>query len=1333
MTLKNRLRSPHLGVSLLLVALVLAAVFPPQSSHAGGIPDGKALPILPAPDDTGTLVTPDGSRFDITGGQRSQDGANLFHSFTQFILETGYTANFLADPATQNILARVVGGNLSAIDGLIQVTGGSPNLFLINPAGIVFGANASLNIPGSFTATTANGIGFGKEWLNASGPNSYEGLVGTPDLFAFSMSQPAGIINTGNLEVAAGQNLTLLGGTVISTGQLTAPEGHITVAAVPGNSLVRLSQAESLLTLDIQAIAPDTYQPNPWDFPIVDLPDLLTGGLGKNATNITTNRDGQLVLSGSGLTVLPGDVVVQNATARSATLVAAGKVTLGNTPLPLPDKGVHDSIGNPLSIQPDGNTYLVTSPTGSTFYIRGNIEVLIDPGDRVSNPGTGGKISPNPLPDIDIPFPIDKEMGITFPPSIPEVDLPPIPEDPGASLPAIPEVPGDLPLIPSEKPTQQAGPVPPDIPINPEPGSPEGIGTPALGVSPDPLPEPSSGIPPSPQPETGIGATTGVPPSPPPEVPSATPGATPQPKSGTIRQQDIALASDRPRSNPPLGTAVGGQQIAIATITQDCLRVGQIVENQGTTYRVITDQGRVIQCYQQQLALAQQQNQPQQQRQTLHNLGSIYFIVGNYAQSIQRYQQSLAIAQQLQNRAGEAEALSGLGAAYSAVGNYTKAIQYYEKSLAISRTLDAPELQGMTLRNLGIAYLAQDNLAKALEYPQESLAIAQKAQDRRGIGQSLGNLGLVYFTKGDHAKAIEHLEQQLAIARELKDRLAEGRALGNLGLAYYGLENYQQAADYQQQSLAIAQQLQDRPGEGHALNNLGDAWLRLGKLAEAEQALFAGIKVWESLRAQLDQNDDATKISIFETQATTYSTLQEVLIAQNKAQAALEVAERGRARAFVELLAKQLPTQGSKSLAGAANLEPPSIAQIQQIARAQNATLVEYSIIQEAFQVEGQRQIQDKALYIWVVQPNGEVTFRQVDLKPLWQQQKTSLDDLVASTRASIGIEGRGLAFNQTTEAVTSALERLQRYQTQQSQLKQLHQLLIQPIADLLPSDPTARVVFIPQGSLFLAPFPALQDAAGKYLIEKHTMLTAPAIEVLALTYQQRQRQGIAQPSQPTQVAATTLPRSPQQSLIVGNPTMPNLPSENGERSQPLYSLPGSEREAKMIASLLNTEAITGSAATKATVMAKMGDAQIIHLATHGLLDDFRGLGIPGAIALAPSGQDDGLLTANDILGLKLNAELVVLSACGTGRGKITGDGVVGLSRSLISAGAPSVVVSLWQVPDHPTAALMTEFYQNLQRQPDKAQALRQAMLAMLKQHPDPRDWAAFTLIGEAE
>ncbi len=167
----------------------------------------------------------------------------------------------------------------------------------------------------------------------------------------------------------------------------------------------------------------------------------------------------------------------------------------------------------------------------------------------------------------------------------------------------------------------------------------------------------------------------------------------------------------------------------------------------------------------------------------------------------------------------------------------------------------------------------------------------------------------------------------------------------------------------------------------------------------------------------------------------------------------------------------------------------------------------------------------------------------------------------------------------------------------------------------------------------------------------------------------------------------------------------------------------------------VNAQPITPATdGTNTLVIQQMSGARIVHLATHGLLDDIEGLGVPGAIALAPTRNDNGLLTASEIFNLKLNTELVVLSACDTGRGRITtGDGVIGLSRSLISAGVPSVIVSLWAVPDASTADLMIEFYRQLQNTPDKAQALRNAMLTMIEVYPNPIDWAAFTLIGEAE
>ncbi|MEO0804515.1 MAG: filamentous hemagglutinin N-terminal domain-containing protein, partial [Cyanobacteria bacterium J06642_2] len=147
------------------------------SGIAGGRVEAQS--IQPAADGTGTLVTPDGREFRISGGTLSGDGQNLFHSFEQFGLSPNEVAHFLSQPDVRNILGRVVGGDASVIDGLLQVSGGSSNLVLMNPAGMLFGRNARLDVPGSFTATTATGIGFeAGVWFESVGGNDYASLVG---------------------------------------------------------------------------------------------------------------------------------------------------------------------------------------------------------------------------------------------------------------------------------------------------------------------------------------------------------------------------------------------------------------------------------------------------------------------------------------------------------------------------------------------------------------------------------------------------------------------------------------------------------------------------------------------------------------------------------------------------------------------------------------------------------------------------------------------------------------------------------------------------------------------------------------------------------------------------------------------------------------------------------------------------------------------------------------------------------------------------------------------------------------------------------------------------
>ncbi len=271
---------------------------------------------------TGTTVNRNGNRFNITGGQQSGDGTNLFHSFSEFGLDKNQTANFISDPSILNILGRVTGGNPSVINGHIQVTGGNSNLFLINPAGIIFGSKARLNVPADFTATTATGIGFGNDsWFNAAGANDYSTLVGKPSAFAFGLSgTPGAIVNDGRLRVKDGHNLTLLGGTVVSTDQLTAPGGNITVAAVPGQNLVRISQAGHLLSLEIQPSPTPTA--NPSLPPPLSLPALLTGGAGSQVEGLTVNPNGQVVLNNRSGVIVPdsaGTVVVSGTADASTT------------------------------------------------------------------------------------------------------------------------------------------------------------------------------------------------------------------------------------------------------------------------------------------------------------------------------------------------------------------------------------------------------------------------------------------------------------------------------------------------------------------------------------------------------------------------------------------------------------------------------------------------------------------------------------------------------------------------------------------------------------------------------------------------------------------------------------------------------------------------------------------------------------------------------------------------------------------------------------------------------------------------------------------------------
>jgi filamentous hemagglutinin family protein len=314
--------------------------------------------IVPAPQDTGTIVNVAADRpnqVNITGG--TQAGANLFHSFQQFGVEAGKTANFQSNPAIQNILSRVVGGDASVINGQLQVQGSNANLFLMNPAGIVFGPNAQLNLPAAFTATTANAIGFESGWFSAIGQNDFAKLLGNPSQFAFTTLQPGSIVNNANLTVKSG--LTLLGGNVVSSGSIVSPEGNVSIQAVPGEQLVQITAPGQLLSLMLPAQA--RSQINSTNFNPVSLAALITGGNVSEATG-TTVENGVVRLTGASINAqnieikAPNIVQIRDTVTQPVKIQAIGDLTIRG------DRGVDIlALNHPgAALQSQGNLNLIS-------------------------------------------------------------------------------------------------------------------------------------------------------------------------------------------------------------------------------------------------------------------------------------------------------------------------------------------------------------------------------------------------------------------------------------------------------------------------------------------------------------------------------------------------------------------------------------------------------------------------------------------------------------------------------------------------------------------------------------------------------------------------------------------------------------------------------------------------------------------------------------------------------------------------------------------------------------------------------------------------------------
>lgn len=701
---------------------------------------------------------------------------------------------------------------------------------------------------------------------------------------------------------------------------------------------------------------------------------------------------------------------------------------------------------------------------------------------------------------------------------------------------------------------------------------------------------------------------------------------------------------------------------------------GSILINLGNLFQKLEKYQAAIDYHQQALILFRKLADPQNEGKTCKDLGDLYSRIGKYQLAIDYHQKSLEIFRKTSNSTGEGTALGELGYLSQLLGKNREAIAYHEQALEIFRRTNNSIGQANSFNDLGnISQKTGDDLA-ANNYFQQALQIYRQQNQLGKQAPILIGLGNVAAGQNRDREAIDRYKEALQIARQLKYQIVESAVLNNLGIMSRKSGRYQEAIDYHQQALEISRKLGNKPNEGSNIANIGISEYRRRRPSVAVDYLQRASEITDALRLELS---DADRVSLFETQLYYYKLLTAARVLDRDFAGSLISIERGRARIFAELLSKRLSNSSSPTQASV-----PTFEQIQAQARSRKATIVSYSILQD-YDLESSLKPYEKPhkLLIHVISPLGKLTVRESLIPKDFK--------LAGSIEAN---HSKLLAA-----ATTSAREH--------PELRQLHQLLIAPIADLLPTDPLAPTIFVPDGALYEVPFAALQDERGRYLIDTHTISIAPSLSVLAQTAKLKQRN-----NDPSRIA-----------LIVGNPDF------DRRYGQLTYS----QQEAQTIAKLLPSKLFVGTEATGVAVKRLLPQARVAHFATHGFMDNDRGLN--SRVVFAASNGDTGVLTADKVLDLKLQADLVVLSACDTGRGQITGDGVIGLSRSFIAAGASSTIVSLWQVNDRSTAELMTDFYRQWLGGKPKAQALRQAMLNTKAKYPDPYFWASMSLYGENE
>ena len=713
---------------------------------------------------------------------------------------------------------------------------------------------------------------------------------------------------------------------------------------------------------------------------------------------------------------------------------------------------------------------------------------------------------------------------------------------------------------------------------------------------------------------------------------------------------------------------------------------------------------------------------------TLNNIGLVYDALGDKLKALEYYTQALPLSRAVGDRSRVASTLNNIGAVYSDLGENPKALEYYTQALPLSRAVGDRSGEATALNNIGAVYDALGDKPKALEYYTQALPLIRAVGNRSGEATALNNIGLVYFALGDKPKALEYYTQALPLRRAVGDRAGEARTLNNIGLVYDDLGKKPKALEYYTQALPLHRAVGDRAGEATTLNNIG-VLLASQKQPELAIVFFKqSVSQYEILRQNIRTLPKETQETYTKTVESTYRELADLLL---KADRILE------AQQVLDLLKVQELNNYLNNVRGGTQelyVLPPEteilnkFGALQTSAIALGQSLATLRVIPETSRTQSQQQEIDRLVKLqddlnqqfnqFLDRPDIQKLLASLSPKVLRQTVDTSrldalrddlkklnavliypliLDDrleLIITTPDSPPLRR---TVNVTRQELNIAIKEFRTALQDPTQdpkpiAQKLYNWLIKPLeADLKTSNPQT-LIYAPDAQFRYIPLAALHDG-NQWLTQRYAINHITAQSLTDLT---------ATPSKTPKILAGAIGNRPV-SIALGSDKFS------------FRGLPYTSQEIQSIQTLQpNTRILDGDNFSLPNVRPKLGDYNILHLATHASLVPKK---VENSFILFGSST---FATLRDIESWSLNNfDLVILSACETGLGGnfgTNGEEILGLGYQFQNRGAKATIASLWQVNDGSTSKLMEQFYTNLSTgKLGKAAALRQAQLTLIQ------------------